>query len=208
MKVSPMIKKTIWFASRTCYSALSPVELWKQNPSREEMLRIADRIISSKHLSVLEHCHMTFAVEGVSRALLAQYSRHRIGISLSVQSQRYVSLESKKGKGNFDFVIPPAIGENRNAVQVVESLIKQAQSSYDKLIELGIKKEDARFVLPGGTCTSFVTSLNLRSLMDVYEKRVLIMGAQWEIRNMIITFAKLIIKQEPWLEKYFQIKEV
>lgn len=229
---TPDFLKTIWFAARTCYSSLSPIELQQQKPSQEEMLRIADHIISSRHLSVLEHCHMTFAVEGVSRALLAQYSRHRIGISLSVQSQRHVSPASneatqlgalqaieicrtkektreasKKNRGIFNFVVPPTIAGNKNAADILETSIESALSSYSKLIDLGIKKEDARFILPGGACTNFVTSLNLRSLFDVYEKRVLLMGAQWEIKNMIITFAKLIMEQEPWLEKYFQIKE-
>lgn len=66
--------KTIYVAARTCYSPLSPIELIEQESSEEEMLRLANHIINSKHLSVLEHCQMTFAVKNVSRTLLAQYS--------------------------------------------------------------------------------------------------------------------------------------
>ena len=91
---TPNYLKTCWVAARTCYSADSPIELWEEKKSEEEMLRLLDRILTSQHLSVVEHCSMTFAVKNVSRTLLAQYSRHRIGVSLSVQSQRYVSEQS------------------------------------------------------------------------------------------------------------------
>ncbi|OPX84445.1 MAG: Thymidylate synthase ThyX [Pelotomaculum sp. PtaB.Bin104] len=203
ISISPEYLKTIWFAARTCYSPLSPVELFEEDPSKDEMLRIADRIISMKHLSVLEHCHMTYAVKDVSRTLLAQYSRHRIGVSISVQSQRWVSEQSTKSEeGIFDFVIPPKIEKNKLAKDILLNSMKRAQEDYDHLLYLGIKKEDARFVLPGGAGTNFVTSLNLRSFFDVYTKRVLVPGAQWEIKQMLNAMADLLIEREPWLEKY------
>ncbi|MEW6624977.1 MAG: FAD-dependent thymidylate synthase [Bacillota bacterium] len=202
-KSSDYLKK-IWLAARSCYSSLSAIELLEQNPTQEEMLRIADKVISSKHLSVLEHCHMTFAVKDVSRTLLAQYTRHRIGISLSVQSQRYVSEASDKQKGNiFDYVIPPEIKGNEEAKEVFLEAMGLCQQYYDKLKVLGIKNQDARFVLPGGAGTNFLTSLNLRSLFDVYEKRVVVPGAQWEIKEMVLTMVKLIVDEEPWLKGYF-----
>ena len=49
-----------------------------------------ERVMAMGHESVLEHASFTFLVEGVSRVLLAQLTRHRIA-SFSVQSQRYVS---------------------------------------------------------------------------------------------------------------------
>ena len=58
-----------------------------------------ERIMQSGHLSVLEHAVFTFAVEGVSRVLLAQLTRHRIA-SFSVQSQRYVSLSETFSTSN------------------------------------------------------------------------------------------------------------
>jgi len=64
-----------------------------------ENYRIAKGCKATNHVSVLEHISFTFCVTGVSRALLAQLSRHR-HISLSVQSQRYVAMN------NFDYVNP------------------------------------------------------------------------------------------------------
>ncbi|MDD3652713.1 MAG: FAD-dependent thymidylate synthase [Desulfotomaculaceae bacterium] len=205
ISTSPDYLKTIWFAARTCYSPLSPIDLFEHDPPEDEMLRIADRIITMKHLSVLEHCHMTFAVKDVSRTLLAQYSRHRIGVSLSVQSQRWVSEQSSKKEGGiFDFVVPPEIKQNKFAWDTLLISMSRAQKDYDYLLSLGIKKEDARFVLPGGVSTNFVTSLNLRSFFDVYQKRVLVPGAQWEIRKMLTIMAGLLVEREPWLQKYLK----
>ena len=46
----------------------------------------------SGHRSVLEHVSFTFQAIGISRACLAQLTRHRL-VSFSVESQRYVNYE-------------------------------------------------------------------------------------------------------------------
>ena len=200
---TPNFMKTCWVAARTCYSADSPIELIQENKSEEEMIRLLDRILKSKHLSVVEHCAMTFAVKNVSRTLLAQYSRHRIGVSLSVQSQRYVSESSEKNSGIFDVVVPETISSNKEAQVEFNTFLKNTQKTYDRLLAYGVTKQDARFVLPGGACTNFVTTLNLRSFMDVYQKRVVTPGAQWEIKEMLLKMRDLIVAEEPWLDVYF-----
>ncbi|MGP1585579.1 MAG: FAD-dependent thymidylate synthase [Schwartzia sp. (in: firmicutes)] len=205
---TPNFLKTCWVAARTCYSADSPLELWQENKTEEEMLRLLDRIMTSKHLSVVEHSSMTFAVKNVSRTLLAQYSRHRIGVSLSVQSQRYVSEQSAKIPGGlFSNVVPATIQETPGAYERYLASLKGIQQAYDDLLQMGVAKQDARFVLPGGICTNFVTTLNLRSFMDIYEKRVTTPGAQWEIREMMIRMRDLLVVEEPWLERYIQRPE-
>lgn len=199
---TPSFLKTIWVAARTCYSPSSPIELIEQEPAMDDMLRMVDHLIKQKHLSVLEHCSVTFAVKDVSRTLLAQYSRHRIGVSLSVQSQRYVSERRDVSNGLFDYVVPESVHGYEEAHKEFLQAMEQAQKSYDALLALGIKKEDARFVLPGGAGTNFVTTLNLRSFLDVYQKRVLTPGAQWEIRAMLRRMGELLQEREPWLGRY------
>ena len=200
---TPNYLKTCWTAARTCYSADSPIELLAEEKTEAEMLRLLDRIMTSKHLSVVEHCAMTFAVKDVSRTLLAQYSRHRIGVSLSVQSQRYVSEQSaKQADGLFGHVVPQTVADNKEAYARYMACMREIQQAYDDLLSLGAAKQDARFVLPGGACTNFVTTLNLRSFMDVYEKRVLTPGAQWEIKEMMLCMRDLIVAAEPWLERF------
>ena len=205
LQCTPNYLKIIWCAARTCYSNRSPVDLWAEEPVEQEMLRLARHILKAGHLSVAEHCHMTFAVAGVSRTLLAQYSRHRIGVSLSVQSQRYVSAASVKTGSMFRFVIPPGVDADPNARVEFLHQLETAQGAYDRLLEMGIKKEDARFVLPGGAETNFVTSLNLRSFLDVYQKRAMVAHAQWEIKDMLREMARLLIAREPWLGEFLPL---
>ena len=93
-------EKTCAIAGRLCYSDVGIEEL-KEQLTQEKIEDILKKIIKSGHLSVLEHASFSFGIEGVSRALLAQLTRHRIA-SFSVQSQRYV----KFNKG-VNFIIPP-----------------------------------------------------------------------------------------------------
>ena len=195
--------RLIWCAARTCYSPLTPQELWDNHPSQEEMLALVRHIFNSRHHSVVEHCSVTYAVSGVSRALLAQYTRHRVGISFSVQSQRYVSERSDKNGGRFGAVVPPSIAQDPEAAAVYQEVLDQLQQNYDRLARRGIPKEDVRFVLPNGAETNFVTTLNYRSLLDLYQKRVVAPGAQWEIREMVQRMADLLVDREPWLAEFF-----
>ena len=99
---TPEVQKTCAIAARTCYSAMHTDELAAWADEKDPGAFLAG-VIASGHLSVLEHASFTFLVEGVSRSLLAQLTRHRIA-SFSVQSQRYVSL-----KDRFSCVVPPRI---------------------------------------------------------------------------------------------------
>ena len=206
MRVSIISKSTDWLdtcftAVRTCKSDKTPQELLETETRKrtyDDKLRLLKAVYNSKHLSVFEHAFVTFAVSDVSRTLLAQYTRHRIGVSFSVQSQRYVSEATGKN-GGFDMVMPASIANNETAKKAFSEGVVQAQSAYDAMIVAGVKAEDARFILPGGACTNFVTSLNLRSLLDVYEKRAVVKGAQWEIRQMLESMMELVKETEPWV---------
>lgn len=204
LATTPDPMRLIWTAARTCYSALAPAALWESAPEdREEMLRLVRKIFSSRHHSVVEHCAVTYAVSGVSRTLLAQYTRHRVGISFSVQSQRYVSERSSRNEGLFGAVVPPTISANPEASRLYRSTLADIQGAYDRLTELGVPKEDARFVLPGGAETNLVTTLNYRSLLELYNKRVATPGAQWEIKEMVRLMAERLVEREPWLAEFF-----
>lgn len=198
---TPEFSRVIWAAGRTCHSSCTPQELFAHPDDESKRLKLIDFLMKSRHLSTLEHCSATFAVSGVSRTLLAQYSRHRIGVSLSVQSQRYVSARSDR-VGHFPSVIPQGVQTPAQRERYLQAL-DAAQQAYDDLQALGVPMEDARFVLPGGAVTNFVTTVNLRSMLDLYEKRVLVKGAQWEVRALIEKMAALLVEAEPWLSPYF-----
>ncbi|MCI7404360.1 MAG: FAD-dependent thymidylate synthase [Pyramidobacter sp.] len=201
---TPDFLRTIWTAGRTCHSTMAPQELFELDESEGKMLKLVNFLLKARHLSTLEHCSVTYAVAGVSRTLLAQYSRHRIGVSLSVQSQRYVSEGTEKRGQTFEYVTPPTIAADPARLSAYQAAMAAAQKGYDELVAAGAPMEDARFALPGGICTNFVTTLNLRSLLDIYEKRVLVSGAQWEVREMVRRMAELLVEKEPWLAGVFE----
>ena len=148
--------------------------------------RSLDHALESGHTSVAEHATYTFIVEGVSRALLAQLTRHRIA-SFSVQSQRYVSMAD-----GFDYVIPPsiealgcgALEDYNRQMRLIHEWYCQWQERLEKA---GYKSEeaneDARFVLPNATCTKLMVTMNARELMHFFELRCC-NRAQWEIREL------------------------
>ena len=131
--------------------------------------------VGSGHLSVLEHASFTFKVEGVSRAALAQLTRHRIA-SFSVQSQRYVKLKVPA------LVIPESIKESAFAGET-ERLMAEVMDLYTRMTECGIPAEDARFITPQAVPTTLFVTMNARELLHFFALRTC-NRAQWEIRDM------------------------
>lgn len=201
-------------AIRQCYSPKTALEVLATESEKyfgdkgKEGKRLFDHIIKSKHTSVFEHIHFTFAVEGVSRALLAQLTRHR-QLSFSVQSQRYNKFSSDSRSGGFNYVVPVTIENDEYdrhlAKRNFESYMQDIQNMYNNLIELGIPQEDARSVLPNAATCNLVTSGNLRAWLEFYKKRKKGEGAQVEIAEFAEHIKNAIIEIEPWTSDYFNI---
>ncbi|PHD57695.1 FAD-dependent thymidylate synthase [Bacillus wiedmannii] len=216
-------------AVRTCYSANKPSEIIAKEGAKyfgnkatdggkgTEADRLMRHIVASKHVSTLEHITFTFAIEGVSRALLAQLTRHRVGFSFSVQSQRYVRFGSGDKSGGFDYVIPKSVEDAEKKVvydaadgdyispkEIFQYAMDEIQWQYDKLREAGIPAEDARMILPQAATTNLVMTMNLRSLLDFYAKRRKGNGAQAEITELAEHLRKEVVKVEPWVDEFFR----
>ena len=179
---TPEPEKIIAMASRTCYSALDLGGLRDQAETADNAAYIR-RVLASGHTSVVEHASFTFGIEGVSRTLLAQITRHRLA-SFSVQSQRYVSVA---GQEVFDYVCPPRIrGLGPEAQEKYLAQMKTIQRWYDEWTEaLGEDAaEDARFVLPGAAATRMTVTMNARELLHFFSLRMC-NRAQWEILSLI-----------------------
>ncbi|MBQ8094527.1 MAG: FAD-dependent thymidylate synthase [Clostridia bacterium] len=182
LAMTPDPDKLVALSARMCYSGAEMDQLLERVETQDQAAFL-EGVMGRGHLSVAEHASFSFLVEGVSRALLAQLTRHRIA-SFSVQSQRYVSMEN-----TFDYVVPPSISalgpeaEARFAAQMEQmhdwycewqtALGKQGQSS----------NEDARFVLPNAAATRLVVTMNARELSHFFSLRCC-GRAQWEIREM------------------------
>ncbi len=179
IEYTPNPERVVAAAGRLCYSS-ADVQALQQKVSRRDQSGYITMLRRLGHLSTFEHVSFTFGIEGVSRALLAQITRHRIA-SFSVQSQRYVG---QSGEHGFDYVVPPAIealGEEH--MRRFAEQMAQMDSWYNEWLELLGEggKEDARFVLPNAAATRMVVTMNARELIHFFELRCC-NRAQWEIR--------------------------
>ena len=189
-------EELVALGARLCYSK-STIDGLKQRVSEKDQTEFVGRIMAMGHESVLEHASFTFGVEGVSRVLLAQLTRHRLA-SFSVQSQRYVSYAN-----GFGYIIPPkieALGEE--AVAEYERQMQTMHQWYCRWQEqLGKgegSNEDARFVLPGACETRLMFTMNVRELRHFFSLRMCT-RAQWEIRALATQMHRLCMEVAPAL---------
>ncbi len=214
---TPDAEKIIASAAKLCYSNSSVKGLF-DNLDKEKTEKFLNMlIVELGHESPIEHVTFTFGIEGVSRSLLAQLTRHRIA-SYSVKSQRYVT------EGQFEYVIPPEIENNEKAKELFLKAMQDDQKTYDELTKILANKhtkdlidggmnendakkaaqkkaiEDARYVLPNACETKLVATFNARSLMNFFRHRCC-ERAQWEIRFMADEMLKLVKEVAPTLFK-------
>lgn len=157
----------------------------------EPNLSVLKKTIASGHESVIEHVSFTFKIDGVSRSLLAQLTRHRIA-SFSVESQRYVDMR------NVQYVVPESIKKNPVCLKLWKNLMDEITDAYSAFVDAGIPKEDARSVLPNAACTSLVLTMNARELRHFFSLRCC-NRAQWEIRRMADEMLKICRERCPVL---------
>ncbi|MBC8534425.1 FAD-dependent thymidylate synthase [Yeguia hominis] len=209
-----MPEKLIASAAKLCYSPAS-INTVMDGLTSEKTDRFIDMLTEIGHQSPIEHVSFTFGIEGVSRALLAQITRHRIA-SFSVQSQRYV-VEKQ-----FSYVVPPEIAAIPEAKEEYLRAMQEDQLHYESLTAVLKKRhletflangmeekaaaraaekkaiEDARFVLPNACETKIICTFNARSLMNFFALRCC-SRAQWEIREVACEMLRLVKEQAPHL---------
>jgi thymidylate synthase (FAD) len=147
-------------------------------PMRVTLLGYTQPLMDDPAL-LLHHGAATFFFEGISRACTHQLVRHRLA-SFSQESQRYVDLS----KGDWRAIVPPAVAANPQAMAEMADFWRLAEEKYARLRELGIRKEDARFLLPNAAETRIITSMNFAGWSHFLWLRAVDKAAQWEIRLM------------------------
>ncbi|WP_138205858.1 FAD-dependent thymidylate synthase [Haloimpatiens lingqiaonensis] len=209
IEYTPNPERVIASAAKLCYSQVGIDEI-QENLTEDNTEKFLNMLVSYGHYSPIEHVSFTFAAEGVSRSLTHQLVRHRIA-SFSQQSQRYVRLEQ------FEYIIPEAIENDKEAKKIFIETMEQCQKSYDsianklkeKYISEGMKSldaekkaiEDARYVFPNACETKIVFTMNARSLMNFFNHRCC-NRAQWEIRALAKEMLKQVKVVAPTLFKY------
>lgn len=211
---TPQPEKVVAAAAKLCYSNAAIDDLL-DGLTPEKSREFLEMLSGLGHASPIEHASFTFAIEGVSRSLLAQITRHRHA-SFSVQSQRYVELD------NFDYVTPPEIAADAEGAGLFEGAMAAEADLYRQLTDVLQQKhqkrleddgvppqtaarmakkqaiEDARFVLPNACTTKMVLTMNARSLHQFFGLRCC-NRAQWEIHNLADKMLLLVKEVAPAL---------
>ncbi|MDR1511791.1 MAG: FAD-dependent thymidylate synthase [Endomicrobium sp.] len=185
-------EKMCAIAAGLCYSSVSIEKVSKKFLENNEVKKILKKVISAGHYSVLEHVSFTFGVEGVSRSLLAQFTRHRIA-SFSVQSQRYVRF-----RDSIEFIIPETIKKNKLLLKKYNSTLESVESLYKGLLDAGISAEDARYILPNASPTKLMVTMNARELRHFFSLRCC-NKSQKEIRYVACCMLNFAKKKAPLL---------
>ena len=209
---TPEPEKVVAAAAKLCYSDAHITDLL-DGLTEEKTAKFLTMLSDLGHASPIEHASFTFGIEGVSRTLLAQITRHRIA-SFSVQSQRYVRLD------DFRYVVPPEIeaipeakeaflaSMEEDAKRYLDLAHKLEEGHTARLMAEGMPEkqarakaskqanEDARFVLPNACETKMVVTMNARSLQNFFHLRCC-SRAQWEIRELAEKMFELVYPVAP-----------
>ena len=188
---TPDPERAVATAARLCYAPVGASELM-ESLSEERIRKVLKTILTSGHLSTLEHASYTFAIDGVSRALTHQLVRHRLA-SFNQQSQRYVKFAD-----GLDVVKPASIADNEEASRLFDEMVEKTVEAYQAFLEAGVPAEDARYILPNAAESKIVVTMNIRELLHFFSLRCC-NRAQWEIRELAWKMLELARPTAPYI---------
>jgi len=191
VSVTPDAEKTMAYVARV------------SNPSNQDNENYAGLLrycIKHNHWSVFEQSHMTLEIE-TSRGIAAQILRHR-SFTFQEFSQRYADANLLAS----DIPVPELRRQDeknrQNSTDDLEGYLKltletqiqehfmAANNLYKRLLEHGVAKECARFVLPlatktkiymTGSCRSWIHYIDLRSAHGTQKEHMQIAEACREV---------------------------
>lgn len=170
--------------------------------TEEQNERLIKHLISHKHTSVFRHPQLQFRIT-CPIYVARQLEKHQVGMSLNSISGRYVDFsdsyttikewrkQSKSSKQGSEGVI-----EEQLECEIIErDVIGFCKDAYERLLEKGVSKEQARSVLPLSLNTTFIWTGSLLSFIHLFNLR-LKPDAQQETRELVKQIYDLIINIE------------
>ena len=173
VSITPDAEKTMGYIARV------------SNPSNQDNEKYAGLLkycIKHNHWSVFEQSSMTLEIE-TTRGLAAQILRHR-SFTYQEFSQRYADTKLLDDKIPLPKLRKQDLKNRQNSTDdldefivqnfelEMEKLFNSSMDLYNRMLDSGVAKECARFVLPlatptrlymTGSCRSWVHYINLRS---------------------------------------------
>lgn len=172
-------------------------------------------LIENKHLTPLEHVKFTFSVH-CPLFVRSQWHRHRAGWSYNEISRRYTEVDMEyylpenfrvQSENNKQASLENSVIEkNQEACEIYAKFVKDCHKAYEKLLEIGVCKEQARGILPQTMFTTFWATVDLRNLIHFIELRD-DDHAQKEIRDYAKAMKELVRPYVPHVIEYLESKK-
>jgi len=141
--------------STTQGNAYEIFERAKDNPKNQDLIK---KVLQSGHKSIIEHAVFTIALWNVSAFVEQFFIECRLA-SFTIKSRRYVDFS------NLGYYIPSDLyGDDLSHYCHYMDLLFDA---YQMMLEQGIPKEDARFLLPYSFNSNFYCTINARELSHI-----------------------------------------
>lgn len=191
---TPEAEKVVAMAAKICYAKDVSIKKLQKKINDNDVSAFITKLLESGHESPFEHISFTFGIEGISRACSHQLVRHRMA-SFSQRSQRYCFEDG------FNYIEPEDINENENEDKFFRDFMRHSKEVYSKLIDKGVKPEDARMVLPNACETKIIVTMNARELLHFFKLRCC-KRAQKEIREVAFMMKNICRKVAPNIFQY------
>lgn len=124
--------------------------------------------LENEHGRTFEFPDVYMILDGYSARVIREWYTHIGGAPTRLQaSTRYIDYEH-----GFDFVTPPSIINDKDALEIYAEIMDQIANGLRMLDELGVPREDSALALPLGMATKIVCKHNMRNLMDMSHQRM------------------------------------
>ena len=134
----------------------------KTESDDETCIKRAAHCVHKGHLSTLRFAHATFHVSGISRVCSHQFVRSK-HLDFLQRSQRYCNEHETQ-------TVRPVTMDGYET-RIFEDAEVAAFKAYDLLLDSGMKKEDARMILPQCTTTELIVTGNFQAWLDFIKLR-------------------------------------
>ena len=189
---TPEAEKVVAMAAKICYAKNVSIKKLQKKINDDDVSTFITKLLESGHESPFEHVSFTFGIEGISRACSHQLVRHRMA-SFSQRSQRYCFEDG------FNYIEPDDMSEEED--KFFRDFMRHSKEVYSKLVDKGVKPEDARMVLPNACETKIIVTMNARELLHFFKLRCC-KRAQKEIREVAFMMKNICRKVAPNVFQY------
>lgn len=182
----------------------------KSAKTDDEILKIAQSLYTKHHHSAFEFIDYEVQIDGISIVALKQITRHW-NSSMMVKSGRYCKEDK------IDFYLPDALTPIRDNCLWFDdiTLLKRdvnihdilglLADTYQKMLDCGVKPEDARYILPQALTTSMRFKFNLRDWLFSIAPQRISKHAQEEIREICVEiFESIMDNCSPLTRRFLQ----